>query len=270
LKRKLEGGGVGKENDFTQWLNMSPEQRQQYETFKGIGKKPLVDMRGASFGGNATLPDMGEASKAAGKEFGKFAQNAVDAAQAAYDVSNDVEMVVDGLSGMGGGPVAEFKAWAGKAMPAGTDWANMASMNDLAKTVQVKLAPTMRAAGSGATSDFEMKAFMAAIPSLSTTERGRLLMSKYTKRVADRAQARAEVVNDIEQAGRLPTPKEIAQRMESKVGKAFFDAADRAYFGMKESAAKPAARPAAQAPATGKLSPSEQKELDDLRRRFGT
>jgi len=216
-------------------------------------KQPLVDMRGASFGGNASLPSLGEAQKTAGKEFGKFAQGAVESAQAAYDVSNDIDMVVEGLKGMGGGPVAEFKAWAGQVMPAGTEWSNMASMNDLAKTVQTKLAPTMRVAGSGATSDFEMKAFMAAIPSLSSTEQGRSLMAKYAKRVSERAQIRAEVINDIEQSGRLPTPREIAERMQSRVGKTFFDSADRAYFKMKPASTQPAAQPAAQqaAPQSG-------------------
>ena len=197
-------------------------------------KQPLVDMRGASFGGNASLPDMGEATKTAGKEFGKFAMEAVQGAQSAYDVAGDISMITEGMRGMGGGPVAEFKAWAGRYMPAGTTWANMASMGELAKTVQTKLAPTMRAAGSGATSDFEMKAFMAAIPTLTTTEEGRELMLKYSQRVADRAQIRAEVVNEIEQTGRLPTPREIDQKMKSRLGDRFFDAADKARFKIQD------------------------------------
>jgi hypothetical protein len=116
-------------------------------------------------------------------------------------------------------------------------------MNDLAKTIQVKLAPTMRAAGSGATSDFEMKAFMAAIPSLATTEQGRTLMSRYSQKIANRAQIRAEIVNEIEQSGRLPTPREISDRMKARVGDSFFDAQDRAFFGMKGA---PAQRPTTQ------------------------
>ena len=193
-------------------------------------KQPLVDMRGANFGASASLPDIGKASETAGKEFGKFAVEATQGAQSAYDVAGDIGMIVDGMRGMGGGPVAEFKAWAGRYMPAGTEWANMASMGELAKTVQAKLAPTMRAAGSGATSDFEMKSFMAAIPTLTTTEEGRELMNKYAQRVADRAQIRAEVINEIERSGRLPTPKEIGDKMRARLGDQFFDAQDRARF----------------------------------------
>jgi hypothetical protein len=199
-------------------------------------KQPLVDMRGANFGGSATLPSADEAAKTAGKAFGNFAMEAVQSANSAYDIANDIQIVEQGLRGMGGGPVAEFKAWAGKIMPGDSEWGKMASMNDLAKTIQVKLAPTMRAAGSGATSDFEMKAFMAAIPSLATTEKGRTLMARYSQKIAERAQIRAEIVNEIEQSGRLPTPKEISDRMKARVGDRFFDDQDRSFFGMKSNA----------------------------------
>lgn len=211
-----------------------------------------------------------EAMKTQGKEFGKFAQKSVEDAQNAMDVAGDISLVVEGLRGMGGGPVAEFKAWAGKLFPADSDWGKMASMHDLAKTVQTKLAPTMRAPGSGATSDMEMKAYMAAIPTLSTTERGRELMLKYAMRVAERAQIRAEVVNDIEQSGRLPTPRGIQEGMRKRLPDSFFDAEDRAYFNLRGTPAQsaaPAARPPV--PTTQKLTPAEQKELDELRKRFG-
>jgi hypothetical protein len=212
-------------------------------------KQPLVDMRGASFGGNATLPRAEEASKAAGKEFGKFAMEAVQGANSAFDVANDIQIVEQGLKGMGGGPVAEFKAWAGKVMPGDSEWGKMASMNDLAKTIQVKLAPTMRAAGSGATSDFEMKAFMAAIPSLSTTEKGRSLMARYAQKIAERAQIRAEIVNEIEQSGSLPTPRQISDRMKARLGDRFFDDKDKAFFGI-QAAPQQQARPAPAKPAS--------------------
>jgi hypothetical protein len=135
---------------------------------------------------------------------------------------------------MGGGPTAEFKSWVGKVLPEESKWGKMASMADLAKTIQTKLAPTMRAAGSGATSDMEMKAYMFAIPTLSNTENGRALMAKYANRISDRANARAQIVNDIEMSGRLPTPNEINRRMKEEIGgDSFFDKADRAYFGIK-------------------------------------
>ncbi len=205
-------------------------------------RKAQVSKAGAS--NISVSPQLGykQAAETRGKEFGKYAMEATQSAQATFDAAGDIAMVVDGLRGMGGGPVAQFKAWAGTVMPPGTEWANMASMGELAKTVQTKLAPTMRMAGSGATSDFEMKAYMAAIPTLATTEKGRELMAKYANRTAERAQIRAEIVNDIEQSGRLPTPAVIASEMRRKIGDKFFDDADRRYF--KLSPQKPSAIPA--------------------------
>jgi hypothetical protein len=70
-------------------------------------------------------------------------------------------------------------------------------------------------------------------------------MSRYAQKIADRAQIRAEIVNDIEQSGRLPTPKEISDRMKARVGDRFFDGQDRAFFGMKGAPAqRPTTRPA--------------------------
>lgn len=214
--------------EFRAIQSMTPEERSAFMQYEDSRKKPLVDMRGANFGGVATK----EAEKTKGKEFGKFAVEATQSAQSAADAANDVGMVVQGLRGMGGGPTAEFKAAVGKYLPAGSEWGKVASMSELANTVQTKLAPQMRAAGSGATSDFEMKAYMATIPTLATTEQGRELLGKYAQRISDRAQARAEIVNDIEQEGKLPTPAAISARMKMRLKDAFFDEGDKAFFGI--------------------------------------
>lgn len=190
--------------------------------------------RGAATGGAPVIQvGMGEAMKAKGREFGQFAVDATKAAEAAADVGSDVGLVVEGLRGMGGGPVGQFKAWAGQFLPEETGWGKIASMSELANTIQAKLAPNMRAAGSGSTSDMEMKMFLRAVPTIATTEPGRELMLKYANRIANRTQIRAEVVNEIEAAGRLPSPEEIRRKMRDRVGDRFFDEADKAYFGLK-------------------------------------
>lgn len=201
------------------------------ETTKGAGR-PAVSI------------DTTKARGELGKQYGEFAQKAMEGAQNAADVASDISLIVSGLRGMGGGPVAEFKAWAGQYAPAGTEWGKIASMQELASTVQAKIAPAMRAAGSGATSDMEMKAFMRAIPTIATSEHGRVLMEKYANKVADRAQARAEIVNDFEQSGKLPTPREIADKMKQRFSDKFFDDADRRHFGMGAPAQQPVAPPA--------------------------
>ena len=210
------------------------------EFIERMRKHTEASTKGAATGGAVSVT-VGEAQKTIGKDFGKFAMEAVDAAQKANEVALDVSMIVEGMRGMGGGPIAQFKAWAGQFLPAGSDWGRINSMSELANTIQAKLAPQMRAAGSGSTSDMEMKSFMRAIPTLQTSERGRELMAKYSRRIADRAQVRAEIVNDIEGKGRLPTPAEISAKMKARIGDVFFDAADREYFGIKRTA--PGAKP---------------------------
>lgn len=218
--------------EFRAVQNMPTEERAAYDAY--VAKHPS----GQQIKVENIMPSTEQAMKSKGKEFGKFAVEATQAAQNSFDVAQDVNMIVDGLKGMGGGPVAQLKAWVGKVMPPGTDWAKMANMADLAHTVQTKLSPTMRIAGSGATSDFEMRAYMQSIPTLATTEQGRSLLAKYASRVSDRAQTRAEIVNEIEQLGKIPTPAEISREMKRRVPDRFFDDADRAFFGMKAQPAQ--------------------------------
>lgn len=228
----------------------SPEFRAQMQQEVTAGRTGRAKGAGTTI--TNIMPGTKEAITTRGKEFGKFAQEALQASQSADDVASDIDLVVTGLRGMGGGPVAGFKSWAGQYLPAESQWGKMASMSELASTIQAKLAPTMRAAGSGATSDFEMKAFMRAIPTISTTEAGRELMLKYAQKIAERAQVRAEVVNDIEAEGRLPSPAEIKKRMSQRVGDRFFDERDKAFFGIKAkpgAQSAPAAKPAAPPPA---------------------
>lgn len=227
--------------EFRAYQGMTPQEQQAYRQWSEANKPSTNVNVGAP---SVTVK---EAMKTQGKEFGKFASESMQSAQVAFDHAADVQMIVEGMRGMGGGPVAEFKAWAGRYLPADSDWGKVASMGEMAKTIQTKLAPTMRAAGSGATSDFEMKAYMAAIPTLSTTEMGRELMAKYMLRIAERAQVRAEIVNDIEQGGKLPTPKLVADEMRKRLPDRFFDDADRAHFGMKAQQ-RPTAAPALQTP----------------------
>jgi len=205
-----------------------------------------------------------DAMKTHAKGYGTLAIEALQSAQTAFDQAEDVDMIVDGLRGMGGGPLAEFQAFIGKLMPATSDWGKMASMSELARTIQAKLAPTLRVVGSGATTDFEMRLFMSAIPTLATTENGRELMAKYMRRVAERAQIRAEIVNDIEQSGSLPTPKLIAAEMRRRLPGRFFDAQDRAFFGLKDRPATQSMSPGtAAAPADQARPPLQRGQVRD-------
>lgn len=234
IRSKIEAQKPAALSNYAKMLVESGVQPGTPEFQRAMAQHVAATTKGAATGGAPVIQvGVGEAAKTKGREFGQFAVEATKAAEAAADVGSDIGLVVDGLRGMGGGPVGQFKAWAGQFLPAESEWGRVSSMSELASTIQAKLAPSMRAAGSGATSDMEMKMYLRAVPTIATTEPGRELMLKYAKRVSDRAQIRAEVVNEIEAAGRLPSPEEIRRKMRDRVGDRFFDEADKAYFGLK-------------------------------------
>lgn len=167
-----------------------------------------------------------EAEKKMGAGMGDYAIELRKNADSAYRAADEVNYVVDALRGYGGGPLTTAKAFVGKFSP-DSDWGKLSSVGELASTVQAKLAPSMRAAGSGATSDFEMKMWMKAIPTLATTEVGRELMRKYTNRVAERAAARADIEAQlIDERGRVEY-SEVYRRMKAKFGDTFLDPSDK-------------------------------------------
>lgn len=67
--------------------------------------------------------------------------------------------------------------------------ANKANAASAATALISEMMPKMRAPGSGATSDFEMRTFAAALPSLLSLPDGNEMISTYWQRIADRAMA---------------------------------------------------------------------------------
>jgi hypothetical protein len=79
--------------------------------------------------------------------------------------------------------------------------AQIATANDLAVAIRARVAPTLRVPGSGATSDFETKQFLAAIPSLAQYPAGRELIAVYTEKLAQRAVAAADLRSQMIESG---------------------------------------------------------------------
>ena len=138
----------------------------------------------------AMVIDMGQKTVAVERAKAQVASET--AAEGALAVAGDVRAIVDALKPYKGGKLDEFKASLGAYFP-DTSLAKMASAADFANALRAKIAPTLRVPGSGATSDFEMKQFMAAIPSLSQYPEGRELLATYTQRFADRSLAAADI-----------------------------------------------------------------------------
>ena len=128
------------------------------------------------------------------------AVNAEEQAIGAINVANDVRGIVDVLKPYTGGKLDEFKASIGSYLP-DTSMSQIATANDLAVAIRARVAPTLRVPGSGATSDFETKQFLAAIPSLAQYPAGRELIAVYTEKLAQRAVAAADVRSQMIEAG---------------------------------------------------------------------
>ena len=151
------------------------------------------------------------------------AVNAEEQAMGAINVANDVRAIVDVLKPYQGGKLDEFKAAFGSYLP-DTSMAQIATANDLAVAIRARIAPTLRVPGSGATSDFETKQFLAALPSLMQYSNGRELIAVYTQKLADRAVAAADLRSKMIEDGTYSV-KNFQQSMKDQgLDRVFTDA----------------------------------------------
>lgn len=146
----------------------------------------------------ATVIDMGQKTVAVERAKAQVASET--AAEGALAVAGDVRAIVDVLKPYQGGKLDQLKAELGPYFP-GTNLEKVSTAADFANALRAKIAPTLRVPGSGATSDFEMKQFMAAIPSLAQYPQGRELLATYTQRFADRAVAAADIKSKMIEDG---------------------------------------------------------------------
>jgi len=181
-------------------------------------------------GAPVTKIDMGQKTVAIERAKAQVASET--AAEGALAVAGDVRAIVDVLKPYQGGKFDELKASLGPYFP-GTNLEKISSAAALAEALRAKIAPTLRVPGSGATSDFEMKQFMAAIPSLAQYPQGRELLATYTQRFADRSAAAADIKakmiedgtyslkafqNELKNAGyeRILTPEDLQKLNAAK------------------------------------------------------
>lgn len=117
---------------------------------------------------------------------------AEEAAINAGAAAADVRAIVDVLKPYRGGALQNFAGNVGAYLP-GTSLEQLSTAQGVAESIRSRLAPTLRVAGSGATSDFEAKQFLNALPSLMQTAEGRELMAVYSEKLANRAAAAADI-----------------------------------------------------------------------------
>jgi len=149
-----------------------------------------AEIKRRAAGAPKTVVDLSQRTLAT--ERAKGVNVAEEAAINAGSAAADVRAIVDVLKPYKGGALQNFAANVGAYLP-GTSLQQMSTANDVANSIRSRLAPTLRVAGSGATSDFEAKQFLNAIPSLMQTAEGRELMAVYSEKLANRAVAAADI-----------------------------------------------------------------------------
>lgn len=145
-------------------------------------------------------------------------------AEQANLVSDQIKYIADTLEGYGGGPVDGYTQKMTQFLPG---YEKLTTAVQLANSVRSTLAPKLREAGSGATSDFEMGLWMDSLPSLMTTPEGRAMMAKYAKQVARRLEWVSDYKADLlenDQPFRMKSMREAMAKEFGREGKdSFFD-----------------------------------------------
>ena len=149
-------------------------------------------------------------------------QSYTNAATSSGEFARTSETINKLLKGKGGGEVVKI----------GTDLAktlglesNQVAAQDLANSLVVQLAPKMRVPGSGSTSDIEFKSYLAATPSLSNSERGRDMMSRYANAFAERNAKLADYARKLASENKLTfeAMRDYDNKLGPVLGKDFYE-----------------------------------------------
>lgn len=166
-------------------------------------------------GTSVSIDNRGEnkfAEKAAGHQAERF-NKIVEAGMDAHVMTADLQALKDIGTRITTGKTAEFKAAIGP-------YAEMfgVKIDDLDdaqayKSIVAKLAPRMRVPGSGATSDYEMRQFLEALPGLGKTPGGNEIIGNTLQALAEHRMAAAEIASRA-MAGEI-TPREAEKELRA-------------------------------------------------------
>jgi hypothetical protein len=200
----------------------------------------------------AGAPNITIGDKVLQGERAKAQSRAEESAISAQNAASDVSAIIDILRPYRGGALQDFAGSIGAYLP-GTELEKLATAKQAAEAIRAKLAPTLRVEGSGATSDFEIKSFLSAIPSLFNTTEGRDLMATYAQRLADRSVAAADIRARLTEEGRYSI-----KNFQEELRKAGLD---------RVFSNEDIQRLRGKAPVAGGLSPEGQKAFEKYRPR---
>jgi len=127
-------------------------------------------------------------------------QGFTTAATSSNEFARTAETINRLLKGKGGGDLVKIGTELASNLGIKSD---QIAAQDLANSLVVQLAPRMRAPGSGSTSDIEFKSYISAVPSLSNSERGREIMTKYASAFAERNAKLADKAKELAKQDKL-------------------------------------------------------------------
>ena len=163
--------GEGPLAKFEAFTKLDPAQQRAYAEF--------VRLTAPQTTFTANLAEKG-VDKVIGDRVGEFSAAAASARRFASDAAN-INAI---LKGKGGGEIVKVGTALAKDLGLQSD---QVTAQDLANSIAIRGATTMRAPGSGSTSDLEFRAYQAAFPSLSNSEAGRAFMASASAKFAQRS-----------------------------------------------------------------------------------
>lgn len=210
-------------------LTKAPEATAEIRTLQALIANPnlmenFLRIKSAEADRITNYFDSGKADEVLFKEVtAPRIQGFVSSAESARQFARTASTINNLLKGKGGGDAVKIGTELAGAIGIKSD---QIAAQDLANSLVVQLAPRMRAPGSGSTSDIEFKSYISAVPSLSNSEDGREIMTKYAEAFATRSGKLADHAEKLAKEGRLSfaAMEEYDRSLGPLLGKDFYDA----------------------------------------------
>jgi hypothetical protein len=160
------------------------------------------------------------------------------AASASRNFAQTAEAINALLAGKGGGEVVRIGTDIQRALGIQNE---TVSAQDLAKALGVRAATTVRAPGSGSTSNIEFNAYMQAIPTLQNSQEGRALMTSYARSRAARDAKLADYARGL--ARKDEYSEEAMARYDESLGPVMNESMQRMFVSLTTPTSQPSVAP---------------------------
>lgn len=244
LRRAQVAATHGRHQDATAFTGIANAARGQQEAdFRELDKNKLhsIPGTGAFHDDQGNVYDANKSRILTGDQVREFQNKQAQSASTKIDVHNSeqagtlrmkqaaemegraikarqyasvISSAADALEGYGGGWTAETQAKIGHLFP-DSEYGKIASIDDVAKSIVNKNYNLARDAGTGQTSDFEAKGFIAAFPTLAATPNGRQFIKLFGQRMADREMAAASIYGEMADTGKRVDLREWSKRVDA-------------------------------------------------------